>query len=148
MPVAEQRSPAAPSWEHFPHDADVGIRGRAATVSQAFEQAALALTAVITDPARVRPVQCVGIRRQSGDPALLLYDWLNALVYEMGTRRMLFGRFEVHIADGVLVAEAWGEPVDTGRHEPAVEVKGATMTELDVRVDDTGNWLAQCVVDV
>ena len=31
-------------WEHFPHDADIGIRGFGATPAEAFEQAAVALT--------------------------------------------------------------------------------------------------------
>ena len=35
-------------WEHFPHDADVGVRGWGATAAEAFEQAAQALTAVVT----------------------------------------------------------------------------------------------------
>ena len=43
-------------WEHFPHGADVGVRGVAPTRAGAFEQAALALTAVVTDPAPVRPM--------------------------------------------------------------------------------------------
>jgi SHS2 domain-containing protein len=37
--------------------------------------------------------------------------------------------------------------VDPVRHEPAVEVKGATYTALRVQQTD-GHWLAQCVVDV
>ena len=36
-------------WEHFSHDADIGVRGWGQTLAQAFEQAALALTAVVTD---------------------------------------------------------------------------------------------------
>ena len=35
-------------WAHFPHDADVGVEGWGATVAEAFEQAAHALTAIIT----------------------------------------------------------------------------------------------------
>jgi len=35
-------------WEHFPHDADVGIRGFGPTAAAAFEQAACALTAAVT----------------------------------------------------------------------------------------------------
>ncbi len=38
-------------WEHFEHGADIGVRGIGPTPASAFEQAALALTAVITDPA-------------------------------------------------------------------------------------------------
>jgi SHS2 domain-containing protein len=66
----------------------------------------------------------------------------------MATRRMLFSRFEVRLDGGRLDADAWGEPVDVGRHCPAVEIKGATYTELDVRRLADGAWLAQCVVDV
>jgi protein archease len=42
-------------WEHFSHEADMGIRGFGATKEKAFEQAALALTGVVTDPECVRP---------------------------------------------------------------------------------------------
>ena len=38
-------------WEHFSHEADIGIRGVGPTLATAFEQAAIAMTAVITDPA-------------------------------------------------------------------------------------------------
>ena len=75
-------------------------------------------------------------------------DWLNALVYEMATRRMLFAAFVVAIEGPQLKATAWGEPVDRVRHEPAVEVKGATYTSLCVERRSDGTWLAQCVVDV
>ena len=135
-------------WEHFEHQADIGVRGTGASLEEAFAQAALALCAIVTDPCRVQPHQAVAIQCQAPDPELLLVDWLNALVYEMATRRMLFGRVEVHIDDGRLQATAWGEPVDPPRHRPAVEVKGATYTELKVARDADGRWLAQCVVDV
>jgi SHS2 domain-containing protein len=46
-----------------------------------------------------------------------------------------------------LTATARGEPVDVARHEPAVEIKGATYTALAVEQTD-GQWRAQCVVDV
>jgi tRNA nucleotidyltransferase (CCA-adding enzyme) len=61
---------------------------------------------------------------------------------------MLFGRFEVHIDGHSLQAAAWGEPVEVSRHRPAVEVKGATYTELSVKQDEQGRWIAQCIVDV
>jgi tRNA nucleotidyltransferase (CCA-adding enzyme) len=70
------------------------------------------------------------------------------LVYEMAVRRMLFGRFEVDLGAGVLHAQAFGEPVSVARHEPAVEVKGATCTTLRVGPAAGGGWLAQTVVDV
>ena len=35
-----------PQWEHFAHEADIGIRGFGASKAEAFERAALALTAI------------------------------------------------------------------------------------------------------
>ncbi len=147
-------------WELFQHDADVGVRGWGPTAAEAFAQAALALTAVITEPERVRPREAVPVRAQSPELELLLVDYLNALIYEMATRHLLFARHRVRIlpeptapeeapAEGYrLEGEAEGEPVDRERHRPAVEPKGATYTELAVRREASGRWVAQCVVDV
>lgn len=135
-------------WEHFEHEADIGVRGIAPTQAEAFAQAALALTAVVTDPALLRVNESVALIAADPDPELLLVDFLNAVVYEMAHRHMLFGRFDVHIEGERLTATAHGEPVDVRRHQPAVEVKGATFTALAVKQLEDGGWLAQCVVDV
>jgi tRNA nucleotidyltransferase (CCA-adding enzyme) len=135
-------------WEHFPHDADIGVRGIADSKEEAFEQAALALTAVIADPCLVIPTEAVEVTCEAPDDELLFVDWLNALVYEMATRYMLFSRFEVHLEGGRLYAKAWGEDIDVTKHQPVVEVKGATYTNLMVKQDQSDAWVAQCVVDV
>lgn len=135
-------------WEHFPHGADIGVRGYGETLAEAFEKAALAMAAVITDPAIINPTHPIEVTAEASDSELLLADWLNSLVYEMATRKMLFSRFVVDIKGQQLRATAWGEKVDTARHHPRVEVKGATYTELRVAQNEDGNWVAQCVVDV
>ncbi len=134
-------------WEHFHHQADIGVRGVGRTLDEAFAEAAVALMAVICSPQKVQPKESVRIHCEGDDMELLFVDWLNELVYEMATRRMLFGRFEVTVAGDKLDGRAWGETADPERHETAVEVKGATYTQLKVaRQDD--KWIAQCVVDV
>ena len=135
-------------WEHFTHSADIGVRGYGATLAQAFEQAALALTAAVGDPATVQPLEPVEIHCQAPDDELLLVDWLNALIFEMSIRKMLFSRFAVHIDGQKLEATAWGERIDRVRHQPAVEAKGATYTELRVARQNKGAWVVQCVIDV
>jgi SHS2 domain-containing protein len=148
----QQHDPGAAHWAHFQHVADVGVRGFGASLAEAFEQAALALTAVVTEPESVRPDDPVDFSCAAPDPEILLVDWLNDLVYEMATRSMLFSRFEVHITaanGGIrLTARAWGEAVDVARHQPAAEVKGATLSELEVGQAADGCWRAQCIVDV
>lgn len=140
-------SPRTTRWEHYEHGADIGVRGIAATKAAAFEQAALALTAVVTDPGTVVGRRAVEIRCEAPDDELLFAHWLNAVITEMATRRMLFGRFEVHLDGHRLRARAFGETASVARHRPAVEVKGATCTELRVAAHD-GGWLAQTIVDV
>ena len=150
-PVSGQASrpgrAARRGWTHFTHGADIGVCGYGPTLEAAFEEGAKALTAVTTHE-RVEARICIPIRCEAPDAELLFAEWLNALIYEMATRRMLFARFAVHISGTRLTAEAWGEPVDAARHQPAVEVKGATYTALSVARDDDGRWTARCVVDV
>jgi SHS2 domain-containing protein len=136
------------AWETFHHQADVGIRGTGDTLAEAFAQAAIALTAAITEPDRVRCRDWVEIRCEAPETEVLLLDWINAIVYEMATRKLLFSEYTVNIDGTRLEASACGEPVDLQRHAPAVEVKGATFTELRVSRQADGRWLAQCVVDV
>ena len=117
-------------------------------MAQAFEQAAVAMTAVITPPDRIEPRERVRVRCEAPDPELLLADWLNAVLGEMSALRMLFSRFEVTLDGNRLEAVLHGEKLDRARHEPSVEVKGASYFKLSVRQDAAGDWIAQCVVDV
>ncbi|HXU92585.1 MAG TPA: archease [Gallionella sp.] len=135
-------------WEHFAHESDIGVRGIGASCAEAFEQAAVALTAIVTDPVGVMQTSKIELSCESPDMELLLADWLNAVIYEMATRHMLFSRYQVRLEGGHLDASAWGEAVELSRHRPAVEPKGATYTALTVSQQKDGNWLAQCVVDV
>lgn len=135
-------------WEHFDHNADIGVRGVGPTKEVAFEQAALALMAVVTDPKLIQQREMVAIECASPDTEVLFVEWLNAIVYQISRHKMLFSRFDVSIQDHHLTARMWGESVSVLRHQPAVEIKGATFTELRVTRIPNGRWLAQCVVDV
>jgi SHS2 domain-containing protein len=144
----ESRKLLSAAWEHFAHGADIGVRGIGATPAEAFEQAALAMTAVVTDPDTVEPRVTVALECEAPELALLLVDWLNALVYESATQRLLFSRYEVLIDGTRLTGKASGEPMNPRRHALAVEVKGATYTALEVSRGPDGLWRAGCVLDV
>ncbi|MGR9014317.1 MAG: archease [Gammaproteobacteria bacterium] len=142
------RKPASPHWEHFEHEADIGIRGIAPTLEQAFEQAAVAMTSVVTDPDLLADTTAVAITCTAPDTELLLVNWINELVYEMSVHGLLFKRYQVFINNGKLSATAFGAAVDRQKHQPVVEIKGATFTELRVYQQADDAWVAQCVVDV
>ena len=61
---------------------------------------------------------------------------------------MLFSEFQLKMKEDGFEAEVWGERVNIEKHQPAVEVKGATFTGLKVQQNPDGSWMAQCVVDV
>lgn len=114
---------------------------------EAFEHAALGLTRIVT----YSPIAAdsrVEVECRQSDLELLFVDWLDAIIYEIATRKMLFGHFAVRIEGLFLQGSLWGEPVDMVRHAPACEPKGATLTALKVARDDSGIWTAQCVIDV
>ncbi|MFH1852061.1 MAG: archease [Candidatus Neomarinimicrobiota bacterium] len=136
-----------PRWEHFPHQADIGIRGIGATLGQAFSQAGKALTAVVTG-AEIIPGRGITFKLEAADRDTLFYDWINQVIYLMAVEKMLFGMFEVQISGTTLTSIIWGETIDRSRHQPVVEVKAATFTELAVNQLAGGEWQAQCVVDV
>jgi protein archease len=134
-------------WEHFPHDADVGIRGRGPTLAEAFEQAALALTGIVTD-AEIAAGTAVDVTCEGPDVEMLLVEWLNAIIYEMAVRNMIFGQFKVTLSNTRLQGTMWGETIDQAKHLPACEPKGATYTALRVAQEPDGTWSAACIIDV
>lgn len=134
--------------EHFAHGAEIGIRGIGPTREAAFEQAATALTAIVTDLAHIDPREGVAIDCEAPREDLLLAEWLNRLIAEMAARPMVFARFAVAIAGTRLHATAWGERVDHERHAPAAQPKQATLSALKLERLADGDWLAQCAIAV
>jgi len=140
--LSEQRT----GWEHVPHGADIGVRGWGNDVVAAFEQAALATTAIVVDPSLIRLETSVDISCEAESLEDLLVEWLNAIIFEMATRQMVFGSFLVRIDEHRLTASARGERLDPDRHDAGVEPEGATYTMLRVVHREDGAWEAQCDV--
>jgi len=132
--------------EYFEHDADIGVVGRGVTLEEAFESAAAATFAVMANLSAVRPERSVTLDFEEADIEIALVRWLNLLLglsHELG---LVFGRFWIE-RDGVnwrggASGEPWRRDLERG-----VEVKGATLTMLEVKQGRDG-WLARCVVDV
>ena len=134
-------------YETFEHEADIGIRGFGNSMEEAFENTAIALYSVMVNISRISPNKKRIVTVSAPDHELLLVEWLNALLSISDVERMVFEKFEVKIKDTTLIGTAWGEGLDQARHEPKVEVKGATYHMLSVKQQDF-RYVAQCVVDV
>jgi len=134
-------------YETFEHEADIGIRGFGGTAAEAFENAAAALYSVMVSIDRVAALEKRVVHVSAPDRELLLVEWLNALLALSDIDRLVFSKFQVQMEGPALIGTAWGEALDRVRHEPRVEVKGATYHMLSVYEKD-GRYTAQCVVDV
>ena len=134
-------------YETFEHEADIGVRGFGDSIEGAFANAALAMYSVMVNVDAILQKEMRTIIVSAPDTELLLVEWLNALLALSDIERMVFSQFEVRIEGTSLTGMAWGEALDKVRHEPRVEVKGATYHMLSVNERD-GGFIAQCVVDV
>lgn len=134
------------SEEYFDHDADIGIIGRGETVEHAFESAARAMFAIMTELAPVGAAVKVSVDFEEADLELALVTWLNLLLAHARERHAVFGHFRLSRSGnawhGEVSGEEWNEEMERG-----VEVKGATLTMLSVK-QQGGQWEARCVVDV
>lgn len=135
-------------WRHFEHKADAGIEGRGPDMETAFAQAGLALIAVIADPDSVHPRSTHHIVCNSEDPELLFFDFINEIIFLITSEGMLFSQIDVKITGPELNAQLKGEPINPDRHDPAVEIKGASFNELRVEHKNNNLWVARCIVDV
>lgn len=133
-------------YAYFDHDADIGIIGRGTAVEEAFEAAAEAVFARMTDLAAVRMERSVRIEFEEADVELALVRWLNFLLAKAREHGMVFARFRLERDGVVWRGSASGEPWRADL-ERGVEVKGATLTGLSVK-SAGGAWEARCVIDV
>ena len=135
------------AYETFEHEADIGIRGYGETMEEAFANAAMALYSVMIDLPRVDQQIRKEVIVEAVDREMLLIEWLNGLLALSDIERLMFSRFQVGIEGDRLRGIAWGEPLDRVKHNPHVEVKGATYHMLSVK-QLNGMYCAECVVDV
>jgi protein archease len=135
-------------YETFEHTADLGLRVWADDLNRLFADAARGLFSIIvTDLDSIRPSQSVSIAVEGNVSELLLFDWLNELLYIYDVRRLLLCRFEVEFGPSGLEATAFGEPIDAARHALDHEVKAITYHGLKLE-QQGGRWLAEVIVDI
>lgn len=132
--------------------ADVAFRAWAHDLEATFVAAAEAtLNVLVDDPATVRPIVRRRLAAEAASLDLLLFAFLNELVFLKDAERLLLRVSEVRIAPAPeghrLEAVADGEPLDLARHATRVDVKAVTLYRLAVERVAAG-WEATVVLDV
>ncbi len=119
------------------HTADAYVEAYGTTLEEAFENAALALTDVMTEVEKVEAKNEESFMVEAQDEYALLYSWLEELLLEFELKDRLYSRFEVSgiekTSEGFrLRAKAWGEPYDSEKHLSKVGIKSATYHQMEI----------------
>ena len=139
-------------YRYREHTADVVIEAWGPSLEAAFEEAARAMFALITNLDRVEPRMEVAVEVEGFDLENLLYRWLEELLYYHDSQNLVFSRFRVERIgrrneELQLSAKVYGEPFDPERHEPGTVVKAVTYAEMKVEKHD-GTWFVSAVLDI
>jgi SHS2 domain-containing protein len=139
------REPLGPGYDIIDHTSEVRVRLRAPTLATLLAEAGRALAGIqlrgtgAPAPGEWRPVEVT-----AADPAGLLADWLNELVYLAETERWVPTEFELTTAgQGALTGRARGVTLE----RVSGPVKAATMHGLSV-VEVPGGLTAEVILDV
>ena len=87
------------------------------------------------------------------DEEMLLFNWLDEIIYWKDTEGLLFNEFDVKVTETeedqlVLHARMRGEELDMKRMELVIDVKAPTMHRFEVYQDDDDKWHAIFIVDI
>jgi protein archease len=135
-------------YDYFEVEADVGVHAWGPLASDAFGQAALAVFALMVDPAEVQDTETREVRAQAESREDLLATWINECLYVHDIEGFVVRHVEVDLCEERVVhGVLHGEPFDDARHRPGTLVKAATLHRISV-AQVAGLWEARLVVDV
>ncbi len=124
-------------FKFLEHTADAYIEAYGANLEEAFENAAAAMTNVMTELEKVEAKTEETFMVEAQDESALLYSWLEELLLEFELKCNLYSRFEVlgieETSEGFrLSAKAWGEKYDPQKHPTKVGIKAATYHRMEI----------------
>ncbi|GAW67475.1 hypothetical protein GPEL0_01f3320 [Geoanaerobacter pelophilus] len=132
--------------------ADVAFDAWAETLEELFRDAARATVQVMAENLEgIRPTQTVEVKLSQENEEMLLFDFLNELIFYKDAKRLLLIPAELTISrsdSGLeLRGTLQGEEIDPARHEMSTDVKAVTMLRYAVKETSDG-WHATVVLDV
>jgi SHS2 domain-containing protein len=124
-------------YEFLEHTADAYIAAYGKNMSEAFENAALAMFQVMTSTGRIAQTVEDAVEVEAADEQALLYSWLEALLVKFEVHEMLYSKFKIlnlgKTPTGFkLKARIWGEKFDPKKHTQKVGVKAATYHRMEI----------------
>jgi protein archease len=132
--------------------ADIAFRAWGHDVEETFVAAADAvMNAMVEDLEAIQPqdTRILNVEHEALD--LLLFNFLQELVYYKDAEQLLLRVQQLRIADGRqpynLQATMVGEPIDPNRHHMGVDVKAVTLHHFALTQTEHG-WEATVILDI
>lgn len=132
--------------------ADVAFEATGKTLAELFTNAALAVTNTM-----VQDVTMLGrgivkkVELEAADPEMLLYRFLQELVFYKDAELLLFSAYDIEITQETgkwrLKAAIRGEELSGQKHELAADVKAVSLHNFKVQKIEK-EWRAEVIVDV
>jgi protein archease len=132
--------------------ADIAFEATGRDLPELFRDAADATVNVMIDNIdAIHPVETRQIELSNDKLDMLLFDFLQELIFLKDAERLLLRIREVQIAERdenyFVEATAEGEPLDTERHLQRADVKAVTLHDFSVEQID-GEWKATVLLDI
>jgi SHS2 domain-containing protein len=132
--------------------ADIAFEAVGRDLSELFRDAADATMNVMIDNLdAIEPRETRNIELSNEKIDMLLFDFLQELIYFKDAERLLLRTREVRIDERdqkcFLKAEATVEPLDAARHHQRADVKAVTLHDFSVEKED-GGWKARVLLDI
>ncbi|MCK4776912.1 MAG: archease [Actinomycetia bacterium] len=135
-------------FEIIEHTADIGLRAFGRTKKELFENMARGMFDILVDIKKVKPLVTEKVILSETDIEALLAGWLNELLFVFEIKKMLFCDFKIkELRETYLEAEAFGEKINSEKHEITEDIKACTYHML--KVEKIGNhWVGEVIFDV
>lgn len=132
--------------------ADVAFRAEGKNLEEVFRACAEAVThTMIKDLRTIELSTTKRVSLSSESLEMLLFNFLQELIYYKDAERLLFGQFKIFIKQEKekfsLDADLTGEELDPEKHELIADVKAVTMHLFSLTLKE-GKWSAFIVLDV
>jgi len=144
------------TYEFLPHMADVKFRAYGKTLNKAFENAAYALTDVITDHKKIKALKEKTISAESEDEKALLYDFLEQFLILLDSEGFLLSKIKslkIEKKDKKakdkklkIFAKIAGDNKPE-KYQIKTHVKAVTYQEMEIK-KEKGVYMLQVVADI
>ena len=138
-------------YKFFDHTADVLFEAYGKTLNELFENSALALEETQTNLKDIKEKTKKTITLKNESVEMLLFDFLQELIFLKDSRKLLFSKFKVKVKKDkenyILNSEAFGEKINPKKHELKVDVKAVTLHQFKVE-KKKDKWVARIILDI